>query len=215
MNSTLKSLLFWVLLVVLGVLIWNFSSTWAGGSETKIAFTEFLAEGPATSRSPPSRSRATTSSARCTAARATGRSSVPTRLRVTTPAWPTSCAANGVNDRSGPRSRQPLGHAAVLVGPHPADDRLLDLHHAADAERREQGPVVRQEPREAVIELAEEGHVQGRLRRRRSQGRTPGDHRVPEGTAEVPEARWPHPQGRAAHGLAGHRQDAARPRRRR
>ncbi|CAN5700299.1 ATP-dependent zinc metalloprotease FtsH [soil metagenome] len=42
MNSTLKSLLFWVLLVVMGLLIWNFSSTWAGGSEQKIAFTEFL-----------------------------------------------------------------------------------------------------------------------------------------------------------------------------
>ena len=42
MNSTLKSLLFWVLLVVLGLLIWNFSSTWAGRSETKIAFSDFL-----------------------------------------------------------------------------------------------------------------------------------------------------------------------------
>ncbi|MEX1128051.1 MAG: ATP-dependent zinc metalloprotease FtsH [Vicinamibacterales bacterium] len=31
-----------MLLVVLGVLIWNFSSTWAGGTEQKIAFTEFL-----------------------------------------------------------------------------------------------------------------------------------------------------------------------------
>jgi cell division protease FtsH len=31
-----------MLLVVLGVLIWNFSSTWAGGTEQKITFTEFL-----------------------------------------------------------------------------------------------------------------------------------------------------------------------------
>jgi cell division protease FtsH len=42
LNSTLKSLMFWMLLVVLGVLIWNFSSTWAGRNETKISFTEFL-----------------------------------------------------------------------------------------------------------------------------------------------------------------------------
>jgi cell division protease FtsH len=42
LNSTLKSLLFWMLLVVLGVLIWNFSSTWAGRNETKIVFTDFL-----------------------------------------------------------------------------------------------------------------------------------------------------------------------------
>jgi cell division protease FtsH len=31
-----------MLLVVLGVLIWNFSSQWASGSETKITFTDFL-----------------------------------------------------------------------------------------------------------------------------------------------------------------------------
>ena len=42
MNSTLKSLLFWMLLVVLGVLIWNFSSTWAGRNEQPISFSEFL-----------------------------------------------------------------------------------------------------------------------------------------------------------------------------
>jgi len=42
LNSTLKSLLFWMLLVVLGVLIWNFSSTWANRNETKITFSQFL-----------------------------------------------------------------------------------------------------------------------------------------------------------------------------
>ncbi len=64
-------------------------------------------------------------------------------------------------------------------------------------------------------QLQQEGDVQGRRRRRRGQGRAPGDHRVPQGAAEVPEARRPHPQGRAADGPAGHRQDAARPRHRR
>jgi cell division protease FtsH len=42
LNSTLKSLLFWVLLVVLGMLIWTYSSSWTGGHEQKITFTEFL-----------------------------------------------------------------------------------------------------------------------------------------------------------------------------
>ena len=60
---------------------------------------------------------------------------------------------------------QSLGHAALFLGAHPADDRLLAVHHAADAERREQGAVVRQEPREALVQLAEEGDVQGRRRR--------------------------------------------------
>ncbi|PYR60243.1 MAG: cell division protein FtsH, partial [Acidobacteria bacterium] len=41
MNSTLKSLLFWMVLIVVGVLIWNFSTTFQR-SESQMAFTEFL-----------------------------------------------------------------------------------------------------------------------------------------------------------------------------
>jgi len=42
LNSTLKSLLFWMVLVVVGVLIWNFSNTFAGKSETSWPFSQFL-----------------------------------------------------------------------------------------------------------------------------------------------------------------------------
>ena len=42
MNSTLKSLLFWMVLVVVGVLIWNFSTAFAGKSENSMQFSEFL-----------------------------------------------------------------------------------------------------------------------------------------------------------------------------
>jgi cell division protease FtsH len=41
MNSTLKSLLFWMVLVVIGALIWNFSASFQR-SETPISYTEFL-----------------------------------------------------------------------------------------------------------------------------------------------------------------------------
>ena len=41
MNSTLKSLLFWMVLVVVGVLIWNFS-TQLKGSPAPMSFTAFL-----------------------------------------------------------------------------------------------------------------------------------------------------------------------------
>jgi hypothetical protein len=41
LNSTLKSLLFWMVLVVIGVLIWNFSTTFQRGP-SPIAFTTFL-----------------------------------------------------------------------------------------------------------------------------------------------------------------------------
>jgi cell division protease FtsH len=41
LNSTLKSLLFWMVLVVVGVLIWNFSTS-LQRAENKITFTQFL-----------------------------------------------------------------------------------------------------------------------------------------------------------------------------
>ena len=41
MNSTLKSLLFWLVLVAVGLLIWRFSTDFQR-SETEISFTEFL-----------------------------------------------------------------------------------------------------------------------------------------------------------------------------
>ena len=42
MNSTLKSLLFWMVLVVVGVLIWNFSNILTTKSETPVPFSQFL-----------------------------------------------------------------------------------------------------------------------------------------------------------------------------
>ena len=41
MNSTLKSLLFWVVLVVIGVLIWNFSTKFQQHDQS-ITFTQFM-----------------------------------------------------------------------------------------------------------------------------------------------------------------------------
>src|SRR6202008_333644 len=41
--------------------------------------------------------------------------------------------------------RQPVGDDSLLVGSVPPHHRLLGLLHAADAERRQQGAVVRQE----------------------------------------------------------------------
>jgi cell division protease FtsH len=42
LNSTLKSLLFWMVLVVVGVLIWNFSNTFTGKSENALPFSQFM-----------------------------------------------------------------------------------------------------------------------------------------------------------------------------
>ena len=56
-------------------------------------------------------------------------------------------------------------------------------------------------------------HLRRRRRHRRGQGGAGGDRRVPARPAEVPAPRRQDPEGRAAGRPAGHRQDAARPRR--
>ncbi len=42
MNSTLKSLLFWMVLIVVGVLIWNFSTNFVNQRESVISFSDFM-----------------------------------------------------------------------------------------------------------------------------------------------------------------------------
>ena len=215
MNSTLKSLLFWmVLLVVVGVLIWNFS--------TKFQHRESRWRSSSSCRTS---TKARSPSVVITGNEITGVLTTATdgdgnaKFRTYAPTQFDGLANKLIDKRvvRSPRreTTQPVGDAAVFLGAHPADDRLLGLLHAPDAERRQQGALVRQEQGEAVVELAEEGDVQGRRRRRRSEGRAPGNHRVPQGAAEIPEARRPHSEGRAADGLARHRQDAARARGRR
>src|SRR5918996_482420 len=41
LNSTLKSLLFWIVLIVVGIMIWNFSTTFQRGPNP-MSFTDFL-----------------------------------------------------------------------------------------------------------------------------------------------------------------------------
>ena len=204
MNSTLKSL------VVLD-----------GARRRRRAHLEFLDQVPA-ARAAPSRSASSWRRADAGQRRARhdhrpgNHRRHQGRTRTSTPTRPTQYEGlvnklieRGVAGHGEGADGQPVGVAALFLGAVPADDRLLGLLHAPDAERRQQGAVVRQEQGEAVVELAEEGHVQGRRRRRRSEGRAAGDHRVPQGAAEVPEARRPHSEGRAADGPSGNRQDAA------
>ena len=54
---------------------------------------------------------------------------------------------------------KPVAGGPGFVGAIPFPDRVLDLLHAPDAERRQQGPVVRQEPGAAADGTSEEGHI--------------------------------------------------------
>src|SRR5438093_4977523 len=100
------------------------------------------------------------------------------------------------------------GGASVL-GAFSFLDRVLDLLHAPDAKRRQQGFVFRQEPCPPSDCTSEESHIQRCCRCRRSQGRTSGNYRLFEGAAEVPEAGWPYSERRLAGGSPGYRKDAA------
>src|SRR5207249_6991272 len=73
-------------------------------------------------------------------------------------------AEDGIRDRNvtGVQTCALPISAAVLLGARAAHDRLLDLLHAPDAERRQQSAVVRQEQGEALVELAEEGRSEER-----------------------------------------------------
>ena len=74
---------------------------------------------------------------------------------------------------------------------------------------------VRQVARQAGVEGRAVGHVRRRRRLRRGGRGAAGDQGVPAGPRPLPGHRRPHPQGRAALRPARHRQDAARPGRRR
>ena len=157
MNSTLKSLVFWMVLVVVGVLIWNFSTKFQQTRPRPITFSEFMSQVDAGHRRARRRSPARTSPAS------------PRPTRTSTPTRPTQYEGlvnklidRGVMVHGEGADGQPVGVAAVFVGADPADDRLLDLLHAPDAERRQQGAVVRQE----------QGEAARRARRRRSRSRT-------------------------------------------
>ena len=106
------------------------------------------------------------------------------------------------------------GRAGQLV-PDAAADRRVDLLHAPDAVGRRPRHGLRQVQGQAADRAPGPRHLRGRGRRRRGQGRSAGDRRVPARPAEVPAARRHASRAAAAGRPAGHRQDAARARRRR
>ena len=111
------------------------------------------------------------------------------------------------------------GRLRLAHGPHlhPAVRDLpavLAVHHQPDAGRRLEGHVLRQVARQADVGRLAEDHLPRRGRRGRGGRGAARDQGVPREPQEVPGARRAHPQGRAALRAAGHRQDAARARRR-
>ena len=161
MTSTFKSLIFWLGLVVVGVLIWQFAGN-LQHNETDVSFTEFMKKvgheitdvtisGNEIVSTPPIGDP--NAKAYRTYFEPNLYEGLANKLRRRTSPLP-----------SKPETAEHVGDDLVFVGADSSDDRLLDFHHAADAERRQQSPLIRQEPREALVEHPEKSDVQGRRR---------------------------------------------------
>jgi cell division protease FtsH len=83
------------------------------------------------------------------------------------------------------------------------------LLHAPDAERRQQGAVVRQSKAKLYSSSQKKVTFKDVAGVDRSQRRAPGDHRVPEGTAKIPETAAAFRRAFSLMGPPGNGQDAA------
>ena len=81
--------------------------------------------------------------------------------------------------------------------------------HAVSGHQRADSGARNEDPRGEF--RGNHGHVCGRRRRRRGEGGSEGDRRLPPRAGTLFRHRRPHPQGRAARRSSGNRQDAARP----
>ncbi len=204
MNSTAKSLVFWSILFVVGLLVWNFSSR-LQRNENPVAFSEFVSWVDA----------GQVQRVVIVGNDITGVTKGLENFRTYAPFQYEGLAnrliERGVSVESKAPTESPW--AAILYSWAPI---LLMIGFWIFFMRQVQSGGNKalsfgKSKAKLSSSASEEGDVPRCRRRRRSQGRAAGDHRVPEGTAEVPEARRPHSQRRPAHGPSGHRQDAAGP----
>ena len=164
MNSTVKTVLFWLLIGVSALLLWEVvKGARDGNKEKEVNVTEFMSDvdhnnvSEITVNGMEVRGKYNDGSAFHTTAPLI--TSLPSMLK-NLQSKSVNITFRDVN--SGSLPLQLLGTWAPLI----LARRTVVLHDPPDADRRKQGAVVRQEPRAAALHAAEESHVQGRGRRR-------------------------------------------------
>ena len=128
MNSTLRSLVFWMVLVVVVVLVWNVSTQFQAADDS-VTFSDFLRQVDA----------GEVQSVELAGNEITGSLAGGSRFRTYAPPQYEGLV-NRLVERdvavTAPRSdHKSVGDVVVLLGAHSSDYRVLDLLHAPSAER--------------------------------------------------------------------------------
>ena len=153
MNSTVKTVIFWLVIVVSAILLWQVvRSGSAAQKDQPINFSEFLTNVD----------QGNVSEVTINAQELRGKFKDGKAFNTTAPVnYPDMIKALrdkgvNINIRDVTNGSWPSAAARNLGAAHSAG-RLLDLHDAADAGRRKQGAVVRQDPGAPAFHAAEEG----------------------------------------------------------
>ena len=162
MNSTVKSILFWVFILACLVLLWQIvQKSTSNGKDQEISFSTFMDDAR----------QGQVQDVTINDNTVTGhfRNNKDNGFHTTVPANYPDMYKTLQDNKVSITVKNTQGSAwwPILLQLSPNSDhrRCLVFHDPPNAERRKQGAVIRQEPRPAAFHAAEKGHVQGRGRR--------------------------------------------------
>ncbi len=161
MNSTVKTVVFWLVIVVSAFLLWQVVKGGnSGQKEKEVNFSEFMSEVD----------NGAVKEVTITGMEVHGKYTRQLRVshhRSGQLSRHDQDAAGKGREHHHPRQQQRklADLAAAICAPLICVGCLVVLHDPADADRRQQSALLRQEPGAAALHAAEEGHVQRRGRR--------------------------------------------------
>ena len=198
-SSTLKTIMFWLFIIMLGVLLWTLvSKSGQSAREEEPSYSEFMAQVDRGNVKEVELYLSPTSYEVQGEKREPSKKFRATIFKEAAPDLVKTLRDKNVLINVKEVNRADWVTFLFSAAPCFVARGVLDLHDAADAGRREQGPELRQIARPPAHGAAEKGDFQGRCRHGRSQRRAAGNHRILERPAKIPEAGRAHPERRAA-----------------
>ena len=159
MNSTVKTVLFWVLIIVSAVLLWQVvKSARDGQKDTELNVSQFMSDVD----------QGTIRELTVNGMEVRGKHKDGSAFHTTapsnyfTPEMLKSLQSKGVNITFAISTVEAAPSTTGYLGSADSSGRAVVLHDPADADGRQQGALVRQEPSAAAFDAAEESYVQGR-----------------------------------------------------